>query len=157
MHPSSEPQLSTLTRHVRGGGQSRNGEPAPVIPRRVAVETERNLAPDDGPAVGVGTTTKRGSEAEGPRRTTGGLFVLGAPRPTARHRLVDHRQRHHRAHTDLATAGLIGSTGWGLWVAALGVTLLLRRIPSHVDTEDNRDPLPETPTTTWPATADPRS
>jgi hypothetical protein len=23
-------------------------------------------------------------------------------------------------------AGLIGSTGWGLWIAALGVTLLLR-------------------------------
>jgi hypothetical protein len=34
-------------------------------------------------------------------------------------------------------AGLIGSTGWGLWVAALGVTLLLRplrrRSPSHAD------------------------
>ena len=25
-------------------------------------------------------------------------------------------------------AGLLGSTGWGLWVAALGVTLLLRPV-----------------------------
>jgi hypothetical protein len=29
-------------------------------------------------------------------------------------------------------AGLLGSTGWGLWVAALGVTMLLRR-PGHPD------------------------
>ena len=28
-------------------------------------------------------------------------------------------------------AGLIGSTGWGLWVAALGVALLLRPSPGH--------------------------
>jgi hypothetical protein len=26
-------------------------------------------------------------------------------------------------------AGLLGSTGWGLWVAALGITLLLRPVP----------------------------
>jgi Domain of unknown function (DUF4386) len=58
-------------------------------------------------------------------------------------------------------AGLIGSTGWGLWIAALGVTLLLHPLASRSlsrgDTEDTRDPLIETPTTTWPATADPRS
>jgi hypothetical protein len=39
-------------------------------------------------------------------------------------------------------AGLIGSTGWGLWVAALGVTILLSRptrdpIPPADDTLDN--------------------
>lgn len=28
-------------------------------------------------------------------------------------------------------AGLIGSSGWGLWVAALGITLLLRRRPGQ--------------------------
>jgi hypothetical protein len=28
-------------------------------------------------------------------------------------------------------AGLIGSSGWGLWVAALGVTLLLLRRPGQ--------------------------
>lgn len=37
-------------------------------------------------------------------------------------------------------AGLLGSTGWGLWVAALGVTLLLRPvrgpIPTVTDTTD---------------------
>jgi len=32
-------------------------------------------------------------------------------------------------------AGLLGSTGWGLWVAALGVTILLRRT--------RHDPIPE--------------
>jgi hypothetical protein len=55
-------------------------------------------------------------------------------------------------------AGLIGSTGWGLWVAALGVTLLLRPLrppsPSHVDTDDT---FSGTPTTTSPPTADLRS
>jgi hypothetical protein len=322
MHPSSEPQLSTFPRRVRGGGQAANGEPAPVIPRRVAVETERNLAPDDGPAVGVGTTTKRGSEAKGLRRTTGGLFVFGAlaftaaatllasafewpdilRQPasvvlpafmaggtslvwiwfatawtyailavpilllpavlgrsadpvlraatavgatsvllsligflrwvfvvpplaetyvagdatmktaidaawTAQHQFGGALLGEHLGQLlvigwsitvsaiivrtralprwlgvaglavsaiyllnqgdILATAvpgfpvwdlaGLIGSTGWGLWVAALGGTLLLRRSPSHVDTEDTRDPLAETPTTTSPATAGPRS
>jgi hypothetical protein len=54
-------------------------------------------------------------------------------------------------------AGLIGSTGWGLWVATLGVTLLLRplrgRSPSPADTGDTSDTFPETPTTTWPPTA----
>lgn len=34
-------------------------------------------------------------------------------------------------------AGLIGSTGWGLWVAALGVTLLLR--PAHQTNPDIDD------------------
>ena len=80
MHPSSEPQLSTLPRRAGGGGQSSNGEPAPVTPRRVAVETEPNPAPDDGPAAGVRTTTKPRGEGHGLRRTTGGLFVFGAPR-----------------------------------------------------------------------------
>jgi hypothetical protein len=36
-------------------------------------------------------------------------------------------------------AGLLGSTGWGLWVAALGVTLLLRPV---------RDPIPTVTATT---------
>jgi hypothetical protein len=58
-------------------------------------------------------------------------------------------------------AGFIGSTGWGLWVAALGVTLLLRnlgsRSPSRGDTEHTRDTFPETPNTPSPATADLRS
>jgi Domain of unknown function (DUF4386) len=53
-------------------------------------------------------------------------------------------------------AGLIGSTGWGLWVAALGATLLLRPIrqprPSIDDTGDV--PLPRTPATTRSAKAD---
>ena len=45
-------------------------------------------------------------------------------------------------------AGLIGSTGWGLWVAALGVTVLLRprratRAPSAADAPTV--PLPRTP------------
>ena len=34
----------------------------------------------------------------------------------------------------LDLAGAIGSTGWGLWVAALGVTLLLRRPASRAQT-----------------------
>jgi hypothetical protein len=78
MHPSSDPQLSTLPRHLRGGGQSSNGEPAPVIPRRIAVETERNPAPDDGPAVRGWTTMKPRGEGHGLRRSTGGVFVFGA-------------------------------------------------------------------------------
>jgi len=45
-------------------------------------------------------------------------------------------------------AGLIGSTGWGLWVAALGVTVLLRPAPATL-----RGPAPAT----RPATAEPRS
>jgi len=36
-------------------------------------------------------------------------------------------------------AGLIGSTGWGLWVAALGVTLLLRSIPEPITPTDSND------------------
>lgn len=56
-------------------------------------------------------------------------------------------------------AGLLGSTGWGLWVAALGVTVLLRPvrtpIPASTDTIDV--PLPRTPTPAPPATAGPRS
>jgi hypothetical protein len=44
-------------------------------------------------------------------------------------------------------AGLIGSTGWGLWVAALGVTVLLRPAPP---------PLRRPAAATRPATAGPR-
>jgi hypothetical protein len=56
-------------------------------------------------------------------------------------------------------AGLIGSTGWGLWVAALGVTVLRRRIPNaSLSASDNPDvPLPRTPAPTQPAPAGPRS
>jgi hypothetical protein len=58
-------------------------------------------------------------------------------------------------------AGLIGSTGWGLWVAALGVTLLLGHLgrwsPSRVSTDNARDTFPRTPTTMSPPTADLRS
>jgi hypothetical protein len=45
-------------------------------------------------------------------------------------------------------AGLLGSTGWGLWVAALGVTVLRRPIPEPAPTVDkaidisNGDPTP---------------
>jgi hypothetical protein len=55
-------------------------------------------------------------------------------------------------------AGLLGSTGWGLWVAALGATLLLRPIPSPAPDvgmppgDDSVDvPLPTTSTTTHAA------
>jgi Domain of unknown function (DUF4386) len=56
-------------------------------------------------------------------------------------------------------AGLIGSTGWGLWVAALGVTVLRRRIPNpSLSASDNLDlPIPRTPAPTRPAPAGPRS
>ncbi|HEV8165440.1 MAG TPA: DUF4386 domain-containing protein [Actinomycetota bacterium] len=56
-------------------------------------------------------------------------------------------------------AGLIGSTGWGLWVAALGVTVLLGRSPdASLSASDNPDvPLPRTPAPTQPAPAGPRS
>jgi hypothetical protein len=41
-------------------------------------------------------------------------------------------------------AGLLGSTGWGLWVAALGVTILLRpiadRLPRTGDTGEGQGP-----------------
>ena len=45
-------------------------------------------------------------------------------------------------------AGPIGSTGWGLWVAALGVTILLRPVPAN--------PWQPAPATR-PATAEPRN
>jgi hypothetical protein len=58
-------------------------------------------------------------------------------------------------------AGLLGSTAWGLWVAGLGGTLLLRplrRSPFHGDSEHARDTTLSTPpTTTSPPTADLRS
>ena len=45
--------------------------------------------------------------------------------------------------------GLIGSSGWGLWVAALGVVLLLRpvrrRIPVSEDTLDTASAPPPIP------------
>jgi hypothetical protein len=53
-------------------------------------------------------------------------------------------------------AGLLGSTGWGLWVAALGVTILLRPVrdpvPSSTDIPPARIATPHRP-----ATAGPRS
>jgi hypothetical protein len=55
-------------------------------------------------------------------------------------------------------AGLLGSTGWGLWVAALGVTLLRRTghpIPADTDAADIL--LARTLVPTRPATAGPRS
>jgi Domain of unknown function (DUF4386) len=57
-------------------------------------------------------------------------------------------------------AGLIGSTGWGLWVAALGVTVLLRHptrhsIPPSASPVDL--PFAGTPTDTRPAEAGLRS
>jgi hypothetical protein len=56
-------------------------------------------------------------------------------------------------------AGLIGSTGWGLWIAAVGVTILLRPvrtpIPSRSDTVDSASA--GTPTAPRPATAGLRS
>src|SRR3954454_3915593 len=56
-------------------------------------------------------------------------------------------------------AGLLGSTGWGLWVAALGVTVLRRRIPNaSLSASDNPEvPLPRTPAPTQPVPAGPRS
>src|SRR5215213_3138840 len=38
-------------------------------------------------------------------------------------------------------AGLLGSTGWGLWVAALGITLLRRSVrPGETGRQDSSDP-----------------
>ena len=64
----------------------------------------------------------------------------------------------------LDLAGLVGSTGWGLWVAALGVTLLLRPVrrgdASRTHRGDPTDrveiPSPRTPTSA-PTAAAPRS
>jgi hypothetical protein len=47
-------------------------------------------------------------------------------------------------------AGLIGSTGWGLWVAALGVTVLLRPIRNRMPTTIDM-PFAGTPTASPPA------
>ena len=59
------------------------------------------------------------------------------------------------------SAGLLGSTGWGLWVAALGVTLLLRpiRTPSRATVQRRGADVPsgEHARHTTPATAGPRS
>jgi hypothetical protein len=56
-------------------------------------------------------------------------------------------------------AGLIGSTGWGLWVATLGVTVFRR--PVLEPTPSAQDPLdlptPRMPSPTRPAPAGPRS
>ena len=56
-------------------------------------------------------------------------------------------------------AGLLGSTGWGLWVAALGVTVLLRPVrDSRMPTiNDSRVPSPRPPVTPPPAAAGLRS
>jgi hypothetical protein len=50
-------------------------------------------------------------------------------------------------------AGLLGSTGWGLWVAALGVTVLSRpaRTPSSSTVDVVNAPLGKTSTATHPA------
>jgi hypothetical protein len=55
-------------------------------------------------------------------------------------------------------AGLLGSTGWGLWVAALGTTLLLRQHPSSTPPSDEvvDVPLARTAAATM-LTARPRS
>jgi hypothetical protein len=53
-------------------------------------------------------------------------------------------------------AGLLGSTSWGLWIAALGVTLLRRPISNPIpDTSDA--PLARTSTPRRPITVGPRS
>jgi hypothetical protein len=36
-------------------------------------------------------------------------------------------------------AGLLGSTGWGLWVAALGVTVVLRRVRTPISARINAE------------------
>lgn len=56
-------------------------------------------------------------------------------------------------------AGLLGSTGWGLWVAALGVTVLLRpvRAPHAPAVTGDDIPHPSTPATSPPAAAGLRS
>ena len=53
-------------------------------------------------------------------------------------------------------AGLLGSTSWGLWIAALGVTLLLRPL-SHPIPDTTDAPLAHTPTPRRPITVSPRS
>ncbi|MET0416766.1 MAG: hypothetical protein ABW022_12185, partial [Actinoplanes sp.] len=48
-------------------------------------------------------------------------------------------------------AGLLGSTSWGLWIAALGVTLLRRPISDPVpDTADAPAVIPRRPVTDGP-------
>ena len=50
-------------------------------------------------------------------------------------------------------AGLLGSTAWGLWVAALGIALLIRSAPGHAAPADGAGPasLPHTATNHRPA------
>jgi Domain of unknown function (DUF4386) len=56
-------------------------------------------------------------------------------------------------------AGLLGSTGWGLWVAALGVVLLRRSVrPGETELQESSDPSSATvPTPRPPAAAGVRS
>jgi Domain of unknown function (DUF4386) len=54
-------------------------------------------------------------------------------------------------------AGLLGSTTWGLWVAALGVTLLLRPIRIPTPTTGDGIAIPAAGTRPSPATTGPRS
>ena len=56
-------------------------------------------------------------------------------------------------------AGLLGSTGWGLWVAALGITVLLRPVRNSRSATVNGVDVPfgSTPITTPPAKAGLRS
>jgi hypothetical protein len=64
------------------------------------------------------------------RRVTGALFLIGALSFAAAATVLSATfnwpdiLREPPDVVDLA--GLVGSTGWGLWVAALGVTLMLR-------------------------------
>jgi hypothetical protein len=56
-------------------------------------------------------------------------------------------------------AGLLGSTSWGLWVAALGITLLLRPAPDARSSVATSADIPSasTPTDARPAAAGSRS
>jgi len=54
-------------------------------------------------------------------------------------------------------AGLIGSTTWGLWIAALGITLLARPLRTPIPTAGAESDIPAAGTRTPPATTGPRS
>jgi hypothetical protein len=56
-------------------------------------------------------------------------------------------------------AGLLGSTGWGLWVAALGISLLMRQDPTRSSFDDRSTEAPSlpVPTKSRPIPADTRN